>query len=359
MVKIAGSFLKIQSDAGKIGELDKVCDYIHFDVMDGKFTENATFSIDKMKNVISELKKPFDVHLMVYDIKKYVDEVLPFNPSYIIFHLEATDDIEEIITYIHDKGCKAGIAINPDTLVSKIYPYLDKLDIVLVMSVKAGAGGQSFIDITSKIDDLIRYRDDNNLSYLIEVDGGINDSTIKLVRDVDIVVAGSFITSSDNYQGQIYKLKKSLRNGFTLAELLGVIVVLAILGLVAVTTIDNNIKESRYDSCMVQKETLIEGAKMVMIDYPDLLPTSSNMSVTMNVSTLQDGGTVQLLQNGSVINSKALTNGGYIPDQLVNPMTDKPFVSSASGVSVVVTTSNGSDFDYTVKFGNASEDCHK
>lgn len=359
MVKIAGSFLKIQSDASKISELDKVCDYIHFDVMDGKFTEKATISIDKLEDSLKNLKKPFDVHLMVSDIKKYVDEVLPFNPSYIIFHVEATDNIEETIAYIHEKGCKAGIAINPDTSVSEIYSYLNKLDIVLVMSVKAGAGGQTFIDITDKIYDLIKYRDENKLTYLIEVDGGINDSTIKLVRDADIVVAGSFITSGENYQSQIYKLKKALRNGFTLAELLGVIVVLAILGLVAVTTIDNNIKESRYDSCMVQKETLIEGAKMVMIDYPDLLPTSSNMSVTMSVSILQDGGTVQLVRNGSVINSKTLANGGYIPDKLVNPMTDKPFVSSASGVSVVVTTSNGSDFNYTVKFGNVSEDCHK
>lgn len=359
MVKIAGSFLKIQSDAFKINELDKVCDFIHFDVMDGQFTEKPTLSINKMEDVLKNLRKPFDVHLMVKDIKKYVDEILAFNPSYIIFHEEATHDIDEMINYIHDKGIKVGIAINPNTSVDKIYPYLDNIDIVLVMSVKAGAGGQPFIDITDKINKLIKYREENNLSYLIEVDGGINDTTIKLVSGADIVVAGSFITNSDNYQGQIYKLKKALRNGFTLAELLGVIVVLAILGLVAVTTIDNNIKESRYDSCMVQKETLIEGAKMVMIDYPDLLPTSSNMSVTINVSTLQDGGTVQLLQNGSIINSKTLTNGGYIPDQLVNPMTDKPFVSSSSGVSVVITTTNGTDFNYTVKFGKASEDCHK
>ena len=349
MVKIAGSFLKIQDNVSKIKELDKVCDYIHFDIMDGKFTERPTLSVDKMCEKVKDLRKPIDVHLMVNDIKKYIDKVISINPSFITFHLEASSDISEIISYIKDKGIKAGIAINPNTKVEDVYPYLNDIDMVLVMSVKAGAGGQAFIDITDKIKKLIEYRDENNLSYLIEVDGGINDSTIKMVKNVDIVVAGSFITDGENYQSQIYKLKKSLRNGFTLAELLGVIVVLSILGLVAVTTIDNNIKKSRYDSCLVQETNLIEGAKMMMIDYPNLLPTSSATPVTVTVKQLQDGGTV----NGQAIDK------GYIDDNLVNPMTDKPYVDSASGVSVQITTSNGSDYSYDVIYGNADEACHR
>lgn len=349
MVKIAGSFLKIQNDFEKVEVLDNVCDLVHFDVMDGKFTERPTLPIDKMKNVISKLKKPLDVHLMVCDLKKYIDEIKNLKPCYITFHLEACDNISDIINYIHDKKIKVGIAINLETQVDEIYPYLKDIDMVLVMSVKAGAGGQSFINITDKINKLIKYREENNLNYLIEVDGGINDSTIKIVKQADIIVVGSFITNSDNFQRQMYKLKKSLRNGFTLAELLGVIVVLSILGLVTVISIDNNLKQSRYDTCTTQETNLIEGAKMVMIDYPNLLPTSSSSPVTITANQLQDGGNV----NGIAI------TGGYIEDNLINPMTDKPYVSSTSGVSVKVSTTNGSSFDYTVVYGSADESCHK
>ena len=345
MVKVAGSFLKIQNDFEKIKELDRVCDLIHFDIMDGKFTEKATLSLDKMKGAILSLKKPFDVHLMVKDIKKYVDEVALLKPSYIIFHIEAADDVLDVINYIHGKGIKAGLAINPKSNFEDIYPYLDIIDLVLVMSVKAGAGGQSFIDITERLDVLLHYRKENNLSYLIEVDGGINDTTIRLVKKADIVVAGSFITDSDNYQSQVYKLKKALRNGFTLAELLGVIVILSILGLIAVGAIDSNLKQSRFDTCTVQKTNLIDAAKMVAIDYPEILPDASG-SVSIAVSVLHDGGEI----NGQVI------KGGYIEDELENPMTDEPY---ADGDSVVITTSNGSDFEYTVNFVNPDDDCHK
>lgn len=348
MVKIAGSFLKIQNDDDKIVLLDNVCDLIHVDVMDGKFTERATIPLDRMKDVILSLKKPFDVHLMVNDLKKYIDEVSLLSPYCIIFHLEACDDADKWINYIHSKGIKAGIAINPDTPVSSIYPYLNDTDLVLVMSVKAGAGGQSFIDITDKLTDLIQYRMDNNGKYEVEVDGGINDNTIRLVRDADIVVAGSYITDSDNYQSQVYKLKKALRNGFTLAELLGVIVILSILGLVAVTAIDSNLKESRYDSCMVQKNNIIEGAKMLMMDYPDLLPDAGSSTI-INVTDLQNGGEI----NGQVF------KGGYIDSDLENPMTDKPYADSTGGVNVVVTTANGQSFSYDVEFGNTDENCHK
>ena len=128
-----------------------------------------------------------------------------------------------------------------------------------------------------------------------------------------------------------------------------IIVVLSILGLVAVTAIENRIKKSRYNSCKVQETNLIEGAKMVMIDYPNLLPTSSSSSVTIPVSVLQNGGTI----NGQVIDS------GYIEKDLINPMTDKSYVSSSSGVSVRVTTTNGTNFDYTVVYGNEDESCHR
>ena len=143
------------------------------------------------------------------------------------------------------------------------------------------------------------------------------------------------------------KLKNILKNGFTLAELLGVIVILTILSLVAVTAIDSSIKQSRYESCLVQKKNLIEGAKTLLIDYPKLLPESGYGSFDIAVSILQNGGTIDGIK----------VNGGYIEDNLINPMTEKPYIESPSGV--FVTVSMGPGIDYKVTFGNSQEDCHK
>lgn len=345
MVKIAGSFLKIQNNKEKIMELEKAIDLIHYDVMDGEFTEKPTLSVLEMKEVLSDIKKPIDVHLMVKDIKKYVDEVALFKPLYITFHFEATLDISYYIDYIHSLGINVGIAINPDTDGEKIYPYLDKIDLVLVMSVPPGAGGQKFVDITDKLKMFLKYRKDHDLNYLIEVDGGINDSSISLVKDADFVVAGSFITDSNNYKSMVYKLKKALRNGFTLAELLGVIVILSILGLIAVTAVDSNLKEGRYDTCVTQRTNLIESAKMATIDYPSLLPSSGERRIS--VQALHDGGIIDGIE----------INGGYIKDDFINPMTEKLYIDS--NVDIVISTDNGSNYKYTVEFANPDEDCHK
>lgn len=204
---IAGSFLKIQDDKNKIDELNNAVDDIHFDIMDGKFTENRTLDLNVMENNIKDITKPIDVHLMVFNIKKYVNSVLKFRPKYITFHIEATSDPSEFINYIKNKGVKAGIAINPETDFDKIYPYLDDVDLVLVMSVHAGAGGQPFIDISDRIDKLYEFRRRNDLSYIIEVDGGINDKTVSKVRKADLIVSGSFITDSDNYLEKVISLK--------------------------------------------------------------------------------------------------------------------------------------------------------
>ena len=145
-----------------------------------------------------------------------------------------------------------------------------------------------------------------------------------------------------------HKLKKALRNGFTLAELLGVIVILSIIGLIAVRVIDSNLKESRYDTCMVQKNNLIDAAKMVTLDYPELLPDALE-SQTISVQVLKDGGEI----------AGVLIKGGYIEDDFVNPMTDENYVDSEGGVDVIVTSTNGRDYKYEVSFGNPDEDCHK
>ena len=199
-MKIAGSFLKIIDNKEKIKELENACDSIHFDVMDGRFTEYKTELIDNF------IKKDIDVHLMVLNVKKYVDRVLKYNPKYITFHYEV-DDVLNNINYIKDKNVKVGLAINPDTEVESIYKYLDDIDLVLVMSVFPGMGGQKFIDISDKIEKLCNYRKNKSKDFLIEVDGGINNETIKFVREADIIVCGSYITDSDNYREKVSILK--------------------------------------------------------------------------------------------------------------------------------------------------------
>ncbi|MBR3897976.1 MAG: ribulose-phosphate 3-epimerase [Bacilli bacterium] len=207
---IAGSFLKIQNEKDKIDKLNKAVDQIHFDVMDGKFTENKTLDINDIEKNVKDIDKPIDVHLMVYDVEKYVDDFLKFNPKYFTFHIETTDNPKKYIDYIKSKNVKVGLAINPDTDIEKIYPYLDKVDLILIMSVPPGKGGQKFIDISGRIKMIKNHRTNNHLSFKIEVDGGINNQTIKKVRDADIVVCGSYITDSSDYQKNVNILRGDL-----------------------------------------------------------------------------------------------------------------------------------------------------
>lgn len=210
-MKVSASFLSIKDNIkSNINVLDKsTIDYLHLDIMDGKFVQNKTFNIDEIRDLLSDTTKPKDVHLMVSDIKKYIDDFSTLNPEYITFHFEATYDSEEIIEYIKSKNIKVGISINPHTSIESIIPYLPLIDLVLIMSVEPGMGGQTFIEeVVSKINILNKLRDDNEYyNYVIEVDGGINDETIKLCSNADIIVVGSFITDSNNYQEQIDKLK--------------------------------------------------------------------------------------------------------------------------------------------------------
>lgn len=296
---ISGSFLKIYDDNRKIKKLDEVVDMIHFDVMDGKFTENKTSS-----DISISFSKPIDVHLMVLDPIKYVDEMCKYKPKFITFHYEIGNTLE-YINYIKSKNIKVGLAISIETEVKEIYDYLSLVDLVLVMSVPIGKGGQTFNDISDKTFELIKYRKDNNLNYLIEVDGGINEKIITKVKNVDIVVSGSYITDSPNYGQRVSNLKKII-SGFTLVELLGVIVLLSILGVIAVSTIDKNIKQGRVKTCKTQEKNIVEGAKTYIIDNP-------NYTGNLTIGTL-----------------KSL---GYINEDLINPMTDNPY-NDSSYVSV-------------------------
>lgn len=192
---ISISILNIKDETNKIQEVDNLNpEYVHIDIMDGKFVSNYT----EMLNLPS-INSKRDIHLMVFDIKGYIDVYKKYNPEYITFHYEATDDIIGTIDYIHSLGIKAGVSIKPNTNIESILTYLDKVDLVLVMSVEPGAGGQEFISASEdKINKLYELRTNNNYHYMIEVDGGINNITKNKCKNADILVVGSYITKSDN-----------------------------------------------------------------------------------------------------------------------------------------------------------------
>ena len=205
---ISASFLSIKDNIKEnIKKLDNTSiDMLHVDIMDGIFVPNKTWNINEVNELLIDTKKKKDVHLMVNDVKKYIDDFKIIKPEYITFHYEAIDNIFDMIRYIKSLNIKVGLSIKPNTNIEDINPYLKYLDLVLVMSVEPGKGGQKFIESSiDKIDYLYNERINNNYRYLIEVDGGINDITSKLCNKADILVIGSFITKG-NYQEQIDKI---------------------------------------------------------------------------------------------------------------------------------------------------------
>ena len=193
-VSILSSELNAQDIVKKLD--NSSADYIHVDIMDGKFVENKTWTFSEIKKITSYSHLPLDVHLMVKDPKKYIEDYALLNTNDIIFHYEAVKDIDEMIDYIKDYGLRVGVSINPDTDVSVLFPYLNKVDLVLVMSVYPGKSGQSFIESTP---DRIRLLKEEivrqNAKAIISVDGGVNDETGFLCKEagVDMLVSASFI----------------------------------------------------------------------------------------------------------------------------------------------------------------------
>lgn len=191
-----------------IETLDKLnIDYFHIDIMDGIFVPNKTWKYEEIKSYLSDTKKPKDIHLMVNNPKKYIKQYISLKPEIITFHYEATNNPLELIKYIQKYNIKAGISIKPNTKVEVLKDILKYVDLVLVMSVEPGAGGQSYIEnSTNKINELKDLREKNNYNFLIEVDGGINDITKEKAKNADILVVGSFITKG-NYKEQIEKIQ--------------------------------------------------------------------------------------------------------------------------------------------------------
>ncbi len=208
-LKICASYLKSKYNLSTtIDKLNNsLCDYIHIDVMDGEFVNNKTYDINTIINSFRMNNKPLDVHLMVKNVKKYIIEYADLLPEYITFHLEIDEDINEIIDIIHSYNIKCGISIKPNTDINKLKPYLDKIDLILIMSVEPGKGGQTFIPST--IDKLKKLRKINK-KIIISVDGGINNETIKDIKKyIDMAVSGSYICMKEDYNQQIINLKNS------------------------------------------------------------------------------------------------------------------------------------------------------
>lgn len=183
-------------------------DYLHVDLMDGGFVPAKNFTIPEVIELLKNKTKPLDIHLMVFDPLIYIADLATLKPKYITFHLEATKDIVKTIELIKNNNIKAGLAINPTTDILELMPYLAIVDLVLIMSVTPGMGGQEFIPNSSeKVTELINLRESNNLNFKIEIDGGINDRTIKNIPNLDIIVSGSYICKSTNYNEKITILK--------------------------------------------------------------------------------------------------------------------------------------------------------
>lgn len=205
--KVSVSFLSSKDVIGDLIELDTTsADYVHVDVMDGKFVKNKYLPFKVLDKMAYVMKKRLDVHLMVKDPSKYIIKYATLNSEYITIHVELGKKLDEYFDLIDSYGIKCGLAINPGTDITELTPYLDRIDLILVMSVEPGRGGQKFIDATTKrIDDIKKMIGKRKI--LINVDGGINKDTIGKVSNSDIVVSGSYVVGSDNFEEAITSLK--------------------------------------------------------------------------------------------------------------------------------------------------------
>lgn len=195
MKEVSGSFLSNNDKLYEINRLNNSnVDYIHFDVMDGKFVSNKNITVSELPKLIDNAKKKIDIHFMVSNPDKYIEKICYYNIEYITIHYEIKN-LEDYIDKIKNYGFKVGIAIKPETDIEKIYYLLDKINLVLIMSVEPGKSGQKFIDVSDKINKLKQEIINRNLNVKISVDGGINEEVLTYVKEADILVSSSFILS--------------------------------------------------------------------------------------------------------------------------------------------------------------------
>ncbi|MEG0919621.1 MAG: ribulose-phosphate 3-epimerase [Anaerovoracaceae bacterium] len=208
---LAADFSMLGEEVSKIEKAG--AQLIHVDVMDGHFVPNISYGATVMKSLLGKTKMPFDVHLMIEDPDRYIDDFVTDNTGYITVHQEACVHLDRTINYVKSKGIKVGVSLNPATPVSVLECILDSVDMVLIMSVNPGFGGQKFIEkAVDKVKELDKIRKAKNLDFEIEIDGGITLDNIDRVIEagVNIVVAGSSVFGAEDINERVKEFNNRL-----------------------------------------------------------------------------------------------------------------------------------------------------
>ena len=205
---LAADFANLSEECSKIDKSN--ADWFHLDIMDGLFVPNISFGMPVVRTIRQLTKKPLDVHLMIVQPEKYITEFINLGSNIITVHIEATNNLNQIINKIHKSSLKSGIAINPQTPISDLKEYINKVDLICLMGVNPGFAGQKFIESThERLQELKNLIISSGSSALIEVDGGVNKENYQQLKSngADVLVAGSYIFNSPNYNIAIDNLK--------------------------------------------------------------------------------------------------------------------------------------------------------